>query len=65
MITHAPAGVTDDEIIAEAFRLARSGRFRRADPLKAEVMRLFPAEPESRIRNCLGMLCKRLIDAEQ
>lgn len=55
--------MTDDEIIAGLFRLARSGRFLRAAPLLAAGEQLYPAEPKERLRECLCRLGHMLWDA--
>lgn len=50
------AGVSDEEIIADLFRLARTGRFSLAEPLLREAERMHPAEPPIRILSCLKQL---------
>lgn len=49
-------GVSDLEIVADLFRLARSGRFRRVNPLLKEAQAMYPQEPAERISKCLGQL---------
>ncbi|WP_121498287.1 hypothetical protein [Pseudomonas aeruginosa] len=54
--------VSDDEIVADLFRLARSGRFRKAEPLMREAERMYPAEPVERIKACMKRLAEILWD---
>lgn len=46
----------DMEIIADLFRLARTGRFKRVATLLREAEKLYPAEPAERIKDCLRRL---------
>lgn len=48
--------VSDLEIVADLFRLARSGRFRKIEPLLKEAAAMYPLEPVNRIKECLGQL---------
>lgn len=56
--------VSDDEIVADLFRLARTGRFRRAEPLLREAESMYPAEPQERIKSCLIRLGEILWDTD-
>lgn len=48
--------VSDLEIVADLFRLARSGRFRKVEPLMQEALAMHPLESLERIKKCLGQL---------
>lgn len=54
----------DEEIVADLFRLARSGRFRRVGPLLLEAQSMYPAEPAERIRDCLRQLGRKLYETD-
>ena len=54
--------VSDDEIVADLFRLARTGRYLKVEPLLEEAMRMYPAEPFERIKACLKRLAGILWD---
>ncbi|HBP1602275.1 TPA: hypothetical protein L5U90_003378 [Pseudomonas aeruginosa] len=56
--------VSDDEIVADLFRLARSGRYLKAEPLLAAGASLYPNEPQERIKKCLRLLAERLWDTD-
>ncbi|WP_213664149.1 hypothetical protein [Stutzerimonas stutzeri] len=56
--------VSDEEIVADLFRLARSGRFREAKALLAAGEQMYPNEPKERLRDCLRRLSKILWDAD-
>lgn len=56
--------VEDIEIVADLFRLARSGKFTRLEPLLEEAQGLYPAEPAERIRACARQLGEILWDAD-
>lgn len=56
--------VSDDEIIADLFRLARTGRYHSAEPLLDEAGRMYPAEPVGRIKACLKRLAEILWDTD-
>lgn len=60
----ASTTVSDEEIVADLFRLARSGRFLRAAPLLAAGEQLYPTEPKERLRECLCRLGHMLLDAD-
>jgi len=47
---------SDEEIVADLFRLARTGRFKRVAPLLREAESMYPAEPADRIEHCLRRL---------
>ncbi|ELQ8317726.1 hypothetical protein B382_19175 [Stutzerimonas stutzeri B1SMN1] len=54
--------VSDDEIVADLFRLARTGRYHTAEPLMEEAGRMYPSEPSERIKACLKRLAGILWD---
>jgi hypothetical protein len=56
--------VSDDEIVADLFRLARTGRYLRAEPLMEEAGRMYPSEPSERIKACLKRLAEILWDTD-
>ncbi|MDP2780481.1 hypothetical protein [Devosia sp.] len=56
--------VSDDEIVADLFRLARSGQYLKAKPLLAAGALLYPQEPKKRIKNCLVRLGEILWDTD-
>ena len=56
--------VSDDEIVADLFRLARSGQFRQAAPLQEAGESMYPNEPKDRIHNCMRRLGEILWDAD-
>jgi hypothetical protein len=56
--------ISDDEIVADLFRLARSGRYLKAEPLLAAGASLYPNEPQERIKKCLRLLAERLWDTD-
>lgn len=56
--------VSDDEIIADLFRLARTGRFRKVAPLLEEAKSMYPAEPMERITACVKRLGEILWDTD-
>ncbi len=56
------AEVADDIIIAELFRLARSGRHMRVATLRTEAAALFPEVPDERIQDCLKRLARMLAE---
>lgn len=55
---------TDDEIVAELFQLARSGRYCRLRPLLEEVKRAHPQEPAERIDACAQKLGELLYERD-
>jgi hypothetical protein len=48
--------ISDDMIVADLFRLARSGRFRKAAPLARAANAMYPTETPARIKSCLFRL---------
>lgn len=62
--TKAIPSVSDEEIIADLFRLARSGRFLEAKPLLAAGEQMYPNEPKERVRDCLRRLSINLWDTD-
>lgn len=56
--------VSDDVIVADLFRLARTGRFKRLESLLKEAEGLYPAEPAERIKACVKRLGEVLWDAD-
>jgi hypothetical protein len=60
----ASPSVSDEEIVADLFRLARSGRFVEAKPLLAAGALMYPNEPKERVRECMRQLSKILWDAD-
>lgn len=56
--------VSDDEIVADLFRLARTERFKQAAPLLKEAESMYPYEPQERIRSCLRRLGEILWDTD-
>lgn len=54
--------ISDDEIVADLFRLARTGRYLKVEPLLEEAKRMYPAEPAERIKACLKRLAGILWD---
>ncbi len=60
----ARPSVSDEEIVADLFRLARSGRFLEAKPLLAAGEQMYPNEPKERVIECLRRLSKILWDAD-
>lgn len=47
---------SDEEIVADLFRLARTERFTKLAPLLKEAEAMYPSEPPERIRTCLTRL---------
>jgi len=45
--------ICDDMIIADLYRLARSGCFRKAAPLARAAKAMYPTETPTRIKTCL------------
>jgi hypothetical protein len=60
----ASPSVSDEEIVADLLRLARSGRFMKAKPLLEAGELMYPNEPKERVRECLRRLSKILWDAD-
>lgn len=60
----AASAVSDDEIVAAIFRLAKSGRFTRVGPLLQEALEIYPSEPVERIKKCINRLGEILWDAD-
>lgn len=56
--------VSDEEIVADLFRLARTERFKHAAPLLREAESMYPHEPQERIRSCLLRLGEILWDTD-
>lgn len=56
--------VSDDEIVADLFRLAKSGRFKRLVPLLKEAEEQYPAETPGRIKACMRRLGEALWAAD-
>ena len=56
--------ISDEEITADLFRLARSGRFKRLAPLLKEAEELYPNEPSVRIKECMKRLGEILWEAD-
>jgi len=56
--------ISDDEIVAGIFRLAKSGRFHHVEPLLQEAESMYPSEPGERIKACLKRLGEILWDAD-
>lgn len=46
----------DAEMVETLYRLASSGRICKTEALLEEAKQLYPGEPESRIRSCMGQL---------
>jgi len=63
MQTQAVA-ISDDDILAEVFRLARTGNFLRLEPLLEEAERVLPDIEPSRLKVCLRKLASRLWDSD-
>lgn len=59
---HVP--VSDDEIMADLFRLARTERFRTVAPLLSEAGAMYPLESPERIHACLKQLGEKLWDTD-
>lgn len=60
----ANSSVSDEEIVAGLFSLARSGRFVEARSLLEAGELMYPNEPKERVRECLRRLSKILWDAD-
>ncbi len=56
--------ISDDEIVADLFRLARTGRYRKAAPLIEEAKRMYPGEPIERIKAFTKRLAEILWDTD-
>jgi len=56
--------ISDDEMVADLFRLARTGKFKHLEPLAKEAESLFPTEPAERINACLRRLGEILWEAD-
>ncbi len=56
--------VSDDEIVADLFRLARTEQFRRASDLLAAGQSMHPKESEDRIKSCMQRLGDILWDTD-
>lgn len=56
--------LSDDEIVADMFRLARTGEHYRIESLLAAAQALYPDEPAERIRSCAKQLAKILWNAD-
>lgn len=48
--------VSDEEIVADLFRLARTGRFKKVAPLLREAESMYLTEPSERIKTCMKRL---------
>lgn len=59
-----PVEFTDEEIVADLFRLARSGRFRKVEPLQQEAEALYPLESPARIKTCMKRLAEILWESD-
>lgn len=56
--------LSDDEITADLFRLARSGRFKHLAPLLEKAEKLYPEESRERIKACMKRLGEILWEAD-
>lgn len=56
--------ISDDEIVADLFRLARTGQFSKIAPLLKEAESMYPTEPQERIKACLKCLGEILWDTD-
>lgn len=63
-LIHSDAQISDDEIVADLFRLARSERFKQVGPLLKAAEAMYPAEPPLRIKSCLKTLAGLLWDTD-
>lgn len=55
---------SDEEIVADFFRLARTGRFTRAAELLTEGEALYSTVPPERLKSCLRRLGEMLWDSD-
>ena len=60
----ATKDISDDEIVADLFRLARTDRFRTVAPLLQEAEAMYPSESPERIRACMKQLGNTLWDTD-
>jgi hypothetical protein len=61
---HNDKQVSDEEIVADLFRLARTERFKKVAPLLKEAEAMYPSEPPERIKACLKLLGGMLWDTD-
>jgi len=61
--SHAP-DVSDEEIVADLFRIARTGRYRNALQLMEAAQSTYRAEPLERMKTCLKQLAQILWDTD-
>lgn len=54
--------LSDDEIVANLFRLARTGCYLKVEPLMEEAQQMYPTEPVERIKACMKRLAEILWD---
>lgn len=52
----------DIEVTMHAFRLMRSGNFRRADALAQAMQEDFPEVPKERLMQIMAALCRKLLE---
>lgn len=55
---------TRAQIAMHAVRLMRSGRYRLARALRADLIKYFPGVPEDAIDRALATVARRMLDAE-